>query len=90
MRHAQFQPLPGRHGALRLRTPNLQTRRKIMELSNKIVLVTGGTSGIGLEAAKLFREEGATVIIVGQNPDRLQSVADQLGDSVTVLRGDVS
>src|SRR5437868_15164290 len=61
-----------------------------MKLSNKIVLVTGGTSGIGLEAAKLFREEGATVIIVGQNPDRLQSVADQLGDSVTVLRGDVS
>src|SRR5438046_8972144 len=61
-----------------------------MKLSNKIVLVTGGTSGIGLEAAKLFREEGATVIIVGQNPDGLQSVAGQLGDSVTVLRGDVS
>ncbi|HYT74018.1 MAG TPA: SDR family NAD(P)-dependent oxidoreductase, partial [Vicinamibacterales bacterium] len=61
-----------------------------MKLSNKIVLVTGGTSGIGLEAAKLFRQEGATVIIVGQNPDRLQSVAGQLGDSVTVLRGDVS
>src|SRR6266446_5787859 len=61
-----------------------------MKLSNKVVLVTGGTSGIGLEAAKLFREEGATVIIVGQNPDRLQSVAGQLGDSVTVLSGDVS
>jgi NAD(P)-dependent dehydrogenase (short-subunit alcohol dehydrogenase family) len=56
------------------------------ETVEQIVLVTGGTSGIGLEAAKLFREEGATVIIVGQNPDRLQSVAGQFGDSVTVLR----
>jgi len=61
-----------------------------MKLSNKIVLVTGGTSGIGLEAAKLFREEGATVIIVGHDPARLQSVAGQFGDSVTVLAGDVS
>src|SRR5438132_11804718 len=69
---------------------NPSNQEKIMKLSNKIVLVTGGTSGIGLEAAKLFREEGATVIIVGQNPDRLQSVAGQLGDSVTVLCGDVS
>jgi len=61
-----------------------------MELSNKIVLVTGGTSGIGLEAAKLFREEGATVIIIGQCPARLQSAASELGDSVALLRGDVS
>src|ERR1700747_1284970 len=70
--------------------PKPSDQEKIMKLSNKIALVTGGTSGIGLEAAKLFREEGATVVIVGQNPDRLQSVASQLGDSVTVLRGDVS
>jgi NAD(P)-dependent dehydrogenase (short-subunit alcohol dehydrogenase family) len=61
-----------------------------MKLSNKIVVVTGGTSGIGLEAAKLFREEGATVIVVGLSPARLQSAASQIGDSVTVLRGDVS
>lgn len=61
-----------------------------MKLSNKIALITGGTSGIGLEAAKLFRDEGATVIVVGQNPARLESAASQLGDSVTLLRGDVS
>lgn len=61
-----------------------------MRLSNKIVLITGGTSGIGLEAAKLFKQEGATVIVVGQNPDRLKSAADDLGDGVTPLRADVS
>jgi NAD(P)-dependent dehydrogenase (short-subunit alcohol dehydrogenase family) len=70
-------------------TANLQTRRKIVKLSNKIVLMTGGTSGIGLAAARLFRDEGATVIVVGQNPARLQSAATQLGDRVTVVRGDV-
>jgi NAD(P)-dependent dehydrogenase (short-subunit alcohol dehydrogenase family) len=61
-----------------------------MKLSNKIALVTGGTSGIGLEAARLFREEGATVVIVGQNPARLQSAAVELGEGVTALRGDLS
>src|SRR5262245_3800840 len=61
-----------------------------MRLSNKIVLVTGGTSGIGLEAAKLFKQEGATVIVVGHTPDRLTSAAGGLGEGVTLLRGDVS
>jgi NAD(P)-dependent dehydrogenase (short-subunit alcohol dehydrogenase family) len=65
-------------------------QERIMKLTNKIALVTGGTSGIGLEAAKLFRDEGATVIIVGLHPARLQSAAGQLGDGVTPLRGDVS
>jgi NAD(P)-dependent dehydrogenase (short-subunit alcohol dehydrogenase family) len=65
-------------------------QEKTMKLSNKIVVVTGGTSGIGLEAAKLFRAEGATVIIVGQNPARLQSAASELGNGVTLLRADVS
>ena len=61
-----------------------------MKLSNKIALVTGGTSGIGLEAARLFREEGATVVIVGQDPARLQSAAVELGKGITALRGDLS
>ena len=61
-----------------------------MRLSSKVVLVTGGTSGIGLDAARLFKQEGATVIVVGHNPDRLKSAAADLGDGVTLLRGDVS
>jgi NAD(P)-dependent dehydrogenase (short-subunit alcohol dehydrogenase family) len=60
-----------------------------MKLSNKIALVTGGTSGIGLEAARLLRDEGAHVIIVGQDPARLQLAAQDLGNNVTALRGDL-
>jgi NAD(P)-dependent dehydrogenase (short-subunit alcohol dehydrogenase family) len=60
-----------------------------MKLSNKIALITGGTSGIGLEAARLFRDEGAHVIIVGQDSARLQSAGHDLGSNVTSLRGDL-
>ena len=47
-----------------------------MKLSNKIALITGGTSGIGLEAARLFQAEGATVVVMGTNADRLRHSAD--------------
>lgn len=50
-----------------------------MRLNDKIVLVTGGTSGIGLAAADLFRREGGKVIVVGTNPERLKSAEAQLG-----------
>jgi NAD(P)-dependent dehydrogenase (short-subunit alcohol dehydrogenase family) len=79
------------HGSrVPVRNPKVLNQEKIMKLSNKIALVTGGTSGIGPEAAKLIRDQGATVIVVGHNPDRLQSAASELGDGVTLLRGGVS
>jgi NAD(P)-dependent dehydrogenase (short-subunit alcohol dehydrogenase family) len=68
----------------------LSEQEKIMKLSNKVALVTGGTSGIGLEAAKLFRDQGASVFVVGQNQARLEAAASQFGEGVTVRRADVT
>jgi NAD(P)-dependent dehydrogenase (short-subunit alcohol dehydrogenase family) len=60
-----------------------------MKLKNKVALITGGTSGIGLETAKLFRDEGAHVIVTGVNPERLQEASRQLGPNVLVLSADL-
>jgi NAD(P)-dependent dehydrogenase (short-subunit alcohol dehydrogenase family) len=57
-----------------------------MKLSNKVALITGGTSGIGLETAKLFRDEGARVIVTGAEQGRLDAASRELGSSVLVLR----
>jgi len=59
-----------------------------MKLKNKVALITGGTSGIGLEAAKLFQKEGATIIVTGTTQSRLDEAAQILGDSAIALKVD--
>lgn len=49
-----------------------------MNLSNNKVLITGGGSGIGLEMAKAFIENGSDVIITGRNEAKLQQACDKL------------
>jgi uncharacterized oxidoreductase len=55
-----------------------------MELSNRTVLVTGGTSGIGLGIAGAFREHGSKVIVCGRNKERLASVEKRFPDVTAV------
>jgi NAD(P)-dependent dehydrogenase (short-subunit alcohol dehydrogenase family) len=50
-----------------------------LELAGQTVVVIGGSSGMGLETAKLARSEGAEVILVGRNPERLESAAREVG-----------
>lgn len=57
-------------------------------LQGKRTLITGGTSGIGLETAKQFLAEGARVIVTGVNPDSIAKAKAELGDEVLVLRAD--
>ncbi len=49
-----------------------------LELSGKVVVVTGGSAGIGLAAARLFAAEGAHVAIVARESERLRAAARNL------------
>jgi len=57
-------------------------------LAGKRTLITGGTSGIGLETAQQFLAEGARVIVTGVNPDSVAKAKAALGEQVLVLRAD--
>jgi NAD(P)-dependent dehydrogenase (short-subunit alcohol dehydrogenase family) len=59
-------------------------------LSNKNALITGGTSGIGLETALEFLREGARVAITGKNQTNLEAARGKLGDKVLVIASDAS
>jgi NAD(P)-dependent dehydrogenase (short-subunit alcohol dehydrogenase family) len=59
------------------------------KLEGKVALVTGATSGIGLETARLFAAEGARMVIHGRDADRLAQTAKELGKDTLAVRGSV-
>lgn len=60
------------------------------KLENKIALVTGGSSGIGLATARRFVSEGAQVIITGRREQELSRTAKEIGTGVTTVQGDIA
>lgn len=60
------------------------------KFANRVVVVTGGTSGIGRATAKAFVAEGASVFITGRRQDALDAAIKQIGGNVTGVRGDMS
>jgi NAD(P)-dependent dehydrogenase (short-subunit alcohol dehydrogenase family) len=60
------------------------------KLDGKVALVTGGTSGIGLAAAKALAKEGAHVYITGRRERELAAAVHEIGGNATGVRGDVS
>ena len=60
------------------------------KFDKKIVVVTGGTSGIGLATAKQFAEAGASVFITGRRQDALDAAVKAIGGRVTGVRADMA
>ncbi len=63
------------------------------ELNGKVAIITGGTSGIGLETARIFIEGGAKVTITGRDEAKLDRAAKELrkiGGEVIGIRADLS
>lgn len=60
-----------------------------MKLKNRVAFITGGTSGIGLETAKLFQAEGANVVLVGSNAERLEVAGNELNGSALLIQTDL-
>jgi NAD(P)-dependent dehydrogenase (short-subunit alcohol dehydrogenase family) len=58
--------------------------------AGKIVLITGGNSGIGLATAKRFAREGATVYVTGRRQAELKAAVQEIGRSVKAIQGDIA
>lgn len=60
----------------------------MQKFNEKSVLITGGTSGIGLATAIAFRDAGARVVVTGSSEESIQRARATLGEEVHVLRAD--
>ncbi len=60
------------------------------KLENKVAVITGGNSGIGLSTAKLFQAEGARVVITGRRQDVVDSAVKEIGGDSVGFTSDAS
>ncbi|MEU9186471.1 SDR family oxidoreductase [Streptomyces sp. NPDC048484] len=60
------------------------------QLTGKVAVVTGGTTGIGLAAAKRFATEGAQVYVTGRRKPELDAAVQDIGRGAVGIQGDIS
>lgn len=59
-------------------------------LADKVVVIVGGTSGLGLSACRACVREGARVVAVGRDPGKAAALRKELGDGVRTLAADAT
>ena len=62
----------------------------VSKLADKVLVVMGGTTGIGFSAAKAFVEAGAKVVLVGRNANNAKAAQKALGQSAAAMVGDAT
>ena len=60
------------------------------KLENKVAIVTGATSGIGLHTAKLFLEEGAKVVLTGRSQEKLDALTAELSGDYLLVKAEAA
>jgi NADP-dependent 3-hydroxy acid dehydrogenase YdfG len=63
---------------------------KLEDLTGKVAVITGASSGIGEATARLLAAEGAKIVLVARRADRIEALAAELGDNVIAVPADVS
>jgi NADP-dependent 3-hydroxy acid dehydrogenase YdfG len=61
----------------------------MQDLTDKVVAITGATAGIGAASARALTAEGAKVVLGARREERLQELAEELGDRAAVVTMDV-
>ena len=61
-----------------------------MEISNKVALITGGASGLGMATAETLIESGANVMLLDLNEDNAKKAAESLGDKCSYVIANVT
>ena len=62
---------------------------KMQDLNGKVAVVTGASSGIGPAAARLLASEGVHVVLAARREDKIQALAEEIGDKAVVVPTDV-
>ncbi|MEZ4888465.1 MAG: SDR family oxidoreductase [Chitinophagales bacterium] len=60
------------------------------KLQNKVAIVTGATSGMGLETAKLYLKEGAKVVLTGRSETKLKAIEGELSGDYLLVKAEAS